>query len=586
MRVPPHALSSTQRNALLCALSVGICILLTHPYLEMPVNDDFSYTKSVVDYARTGHILYNGWATTMLGWQVIWGGLAVKLFGYSFTTVRLSILPFAMGSAYLLYLILARFGANSWNATLGTLTLGLSPLFIPLAASFMSDVPALFCILLCLYLCQRAVHALSDRAAISWLCLAALSNVLDGTVRQIVWFGALVMVPCAAWLLRGRRRVVMAAAFVWPVSVLAIAAFNHWFAIQPYAVNLKLWDASATRPFHVGLAEMTVLGLTLMLFALPLLVALLESLPRISGEYRRAARGMMISVPLFLLLPAVLSSIHLFLAPWLPDVVTRFGMTHIVDVTEGPFLIPHSIRLAFTLLLLLSLAALGPWLAARPIHFLRRSEATSPDAQHFHDCFVLIVPFTLANLSLLLLRAAQLALLDRYILPLLPAVILLFILYFQQHIREKLPRSTVAILAIFAVYGIAATHDFFSAQRARLFAAGLVENAGIPRTQIHGPLEYDAWTQLQTQGYLNEKKITIPEGAYQPAPHHHAPPKECRFWFADYLTSVHPRYVIVFRPSPCFQATAFPSVPYRAWLPPFSRSVSIEKLADTYDWID
>ena len=67
---------------------------------------------------------------------------------------------------------------------LGALTVGLSPIFLPMAASYMTDVAGLFVIVLCLYLCQRAVAAQSDRATVLWLCCAAASNVAGGTVRQ------------------------------------------------------------------------------------------------------------------------------------------------------------------------------------------------------------------------------------------------------------------------------------------------------------------------------------------------------------------------------------------------------------------
>ena len=81
------------------------------------------------------------------------------------------------------------------GANIGALTVGLSPIFLPMAASYMTDVAGLFVIVLCLYLCQRAAAARSDRAAVLWLCCAAISNVVGGTVRQICWLGALVMVP-------------------------------------------------------------------------------------------------------------------------------------------------------------------------------------------------------------------------------------------------------------------------------------------------------------------------------------------------------------------------------------------------------
>ena len=197
----------SQRNGLICACIVAACVLLTYPVAEMGFQDDWSYIRTALEFARTGHFVYNGWATAMLGWIIPWSALFIKVFGFSFTLVRLSMLPVTMACVYLFHANLVRFGIRERNAVLGALTLGLSPIFLPMAASYMTDVAGLFVIVLCLYLCQRAVVAQSDRAVVLWLCCAAASNVVGGTVRQISWLGALVMVPSTAWLLRSRRGV-------------------------------------------------------------------------------------------------------------------------------------------------------------------------------------------------------------------------------------------------------------------------------------------------------------------------------------------------------------------------------------------
>src|SRR5260370_12185196 len=196
-------------NGLICACIVAAGVLLTYPVAEMGFQDDWSYIRPALEFARTGHFVYNGWATAMLGWIIPWSALFIKVFGFSFTIVRLSMLPVTMACIYLFHASLVRFGISGRNAVLGALTLGLSPTFLPMAASYMTDVPGLFVIVLCLYLCQRAVAAHSDRAAILWLCCAAASNVAGGTVRQISWLGALVMGPYTAWVL-GKGRGVLA----------------------------------------------------------------------------------------------------------------------------------------------------------------------------------------------------------------------------------------------------------------------------------------------------------------------------------------------------------------------------------------
>ncbi len=92
-------------------------------------------------------------------------GCFIKIFGFSFTVVRFSMLPIAMVTVYLFHQILRRFGINPGNAVLGALTLALSPMFLPLAASFMTDVPGLLVILIWVYsivsACSRGTNGSS-----------------------------------------------------------------------------------------------------------------------------------------------------------------------------------------------------------------------------------------------------------------------------------------------------------------------------------------------------------------------------------------------------------------------------------------
>src|SRR5215469_17870502 len=195
-------------GAAVCAFIVPLCALVIWPVVELGVNDEWSYVKTVQILAQTGHIVYNGWSAAILGWQLYLGALFVKLFGFSFTTIRLSMLVVSIATAFLSHRVMVLCGINDWNATAGTLALVLSPLFLPLGMTFMTDVPGFFCIVLCLYACLRALKAETDNAAIAWICFAAVTNAIGGTVRQIAWLGVLVMVPSTLWLLRRRPRLI------------------------------------------------------------------------------------------------------------------------------------------------------------------------------------------------------------------------------------------------------------------------------------------------------------------------------------------------------------------------------------------
>lgn len=574
------------RNAAACAIAVGVAVLLTHPVLEMGINDDWSYTKTAFDFARTGHIVYNGWGSPTLGWQILWGALFAKLSGYSFTATRLSTLPFAFGAPYLLYLILARFGASSWNAAIGSLTLGLSPMFIPLAASFMTDVPAVFCILLCLYMCQRAVQAPSDRSAIAWLCAAAACNVVDGTIRQIVWLGSLVMVPSAAWLLRKRRRVVSATACIWVLSLVPIVACGRWFQKQPYTVPLNIWEPPARDLLSLNLiVQMTLFFLTLAVFSLPLLISFVHRIWE-DKQCRRAAVTMMLCIAAGLILPITSPVMRWMLGTWLPDIVGKYGMHSYPELSPRQITLTEPVQIILTFCTLLAAGSLCMVVLYQRRHIARQSDSTDGDTSNLRAAWALSAPFALSYGATLMLRAMHHGLFDRYIIPILPIAIILSTLCYQGRSGYRFPRLSSATLIVFGVYGVAATHDYFSAERARLSAAQQMERAGIPRHLIHGSAEYDAWTQLEASGHMNHQGIKTPADAYQAPEYVPRAPKECRSPLAAFIPAVHPEYFVVFQSSPCFDSTSFSPTPYRAWLPPFSRSVYIQKQKPGRDWLD
>ena len=93
--------SSKLKGAFLCALFPAAGVLATLPFVEMGINDDFSYTQIALHLANTGKLAYNGWNTPIVGFQAYWAAIFIKLFGFSFTLVRFSVLPFAVGCSVL-----------------------------------------------------------------------------------------------------------------------------------------------------------------------------------------------------------------------------------------------------------------------------------------------------------------------------------------------------------------------------------------------------------------------------------------------------------------------------------------------------
>lgn len=570
--------SRDARNGALCALAVAAAMWASYPVAEMGFMDDWSYIKSAQIFAQTGHFVYNGWATAMLGWQIVWGALFIKLFGFSFTVTRLSMLPVVMATAVLLHSILRRFGVTPRNAVFGTLTFGFSPLFLPLAASFMSDVPGVFVVLLCLYCCKRAVDAETDRATIAWLVAAAASNALGGSVRQIAWLGALVMLPCTGWLLRKRRGALTASLLLWAVSAGTIFLTMRWFARQPYSVPEPLIDPIGPHPglslIHLGLQIMGSV-LLLLLLTYPILVAWLPRLRLLSSMT-------LLKIGLVAVAWICVERVSGLTAPWLIDLIgAEFATKKAVTVSPVTLLsLPawgcEVISSLFVITGLVFVHQLFNKLAPYLRSGRRRGDALPAPWQ---EILWILGPFTACNLLLLVPRGYRMVIFDRYFLTVMPIFILCLLLLHQQWIGKSVSSISIAVLAFFTLLTIAGTHDWFAWHRAVERAANEIRATGVPRTKIEGGFEYDGWTQIEAGGYINDPRLVVPAGAFHPV--HNAPTDvaHCGYDFAPYVPAIHPKYSMLFADKmSCLAPSKFPTVTYRTWLPPFHGTVPVQMI--------
>ena len=261
------------KGALLCALFPVVAVMAALPFVEMGINDDFSYTQIALRLAQTGKLAYNGWNTPMIGLQAYWAALFIKLFGFSFALVRFSTLPFAAGCSVLLYLLALRAGLSRTLAVFLAFVLAFSPLAIPLEASFMTDIPGQFFTLLCVLCILEATDTGATAAKIAaWAALLAVAGLAGGTMRQTNFLIPVFFLPYIAWRSSG-----------WPIriwcgvcalaSVLGTVELMHWFSHQLYVPVLPLLPL-ANRAGYLRIAD-NLLGLLMELAVLLVPVTIL-----------------------------------------------------------------------------------------------------------------------------------------------------------------------------------------------------------------------------------------------------------------------------------------------------------------------
>ncbi|WP_404784096.1 ArnT family glycosyltransferase [Altericista sp. CCNU0014] len=129
------------------ALPLGILfvilVLTISPVGEFPLNDDWIYTKTVQHLLETGQYRAHPYINATLVAQSYWGALFCKIFGFSFTILRVSTLVLAFANAWAVAKSGIVLGFSRNLALLCGAVVATSPLVLQLSYSFMSDVPFL-----------------------------------------------------------------------------------------------------------------------------------------------------------------------------------------------------------------------------------------------------------------------------------------------------------------------------------------------------------------------------------------------------------------------------------------------------------
>lgn len=580
-------MSIDARNLLLCVLVPLAAILVAWPFAEGGSIDDFSYIHMAKTLADTGRFAYNGWPTAMLGIQVWWGAAWIWLFGFSFTLVRLSVLPLALGAVVFVYHLARRASLSSHDSLFAALLTALSTLFLPLAPTFMSDIPAFFFLLACFYGFARAADAADEVSArrtqavawpaLAWLAIGTLCGVLGGTIRQPVWFAP---IACAAVLclrrssglsLSDRRVFRIAALLCGGIGVAALVVGTRWFSQQPYAIPTKLPTLEAVAQFRVAsIAREAVTVATEC--ALKVLPAMLFCLPWVVGHLSAGLR-----------------------TRWgrIAAVVTAVTMAAVLAGTmsrsfEGPLGLlggswrPTGHALHDAGVGLIRCGVLGMVVALAVAGTVAFSHARSLPTAAWRLPAAVVMPLAYLvpyGASLLLVSQTTDGIYPRYYLPFLPALtcVLLFLTHpspEEQHAGAT-RRSVLGWLLVgfFALRGIAIVHDEFADTRTRLAAIALLQQQGVPRDRITSKWVIDGWEQIERAGYVNDPRIRVPADAYRAeVPYDYPDPK-----FRDQFPALRPDYMVVDeREITPGDSGVFPQFPFTAWWrPPYHRTIVI-----------
>src|SRR4029453_2631539 len=229
-RIPAKKISATSDTrciALLILIQVAVTAIVM-PRGNFGVNDDWTYAHSVLWLIGEHHIRLSEWATTNLLPQILTGGLATAIFGFSFEVLRHLTQLVAVAASIAAYAWFRVARLKPRQAMVASIAVLAMPSWPLLANSFMSDLYGMLFALVAAALFLHALNSFTWRAWAAAVLVAAI-GVLE---RQMV-----IVVPIAfgvAWLWVDRR---------WTASALAVA-------LAPLTIALAAWLG-----YHAYLAQ-------------------------------------------------------------------------------------------------------------------------------------------------------------------------------------------------------------------------------------------------------------------------------------------------------------------------------------------
>ena len=537
--------------AVSCAIVLA-CILLSNPFNESGFCDDWSYGYVAMKLAATRHLQYSGWGNPMVLFQALWALPWIRLFGFSFPVLAASMVPIALAFVGMVYAVGREIGLRPSLAAFAAIAIGTCPLFTVLAGSFMTDACGCFFAMLCIYTALRSVHAAQSASAVGWLWWLALAGVVGGSNRQIVWAAPLMLIPYLLWARRRDSRFRIHAGAALAATICAILAILHFFG-QPFSpMLLSHGDLVWVLQHRWGRAVSLMAGFTLMsiLLTVPVLCCFWSTV------WRNPARS------IFLLVLSVILTMATTLValPWPP-----YGNGFLTEV--GPVVLGQDIigkppelsvwtRLALGVLVnFCVLAMLRALPDSRPAKMLREDRTLHVFAVFSAGYLALLMPGALTGYTF-----------DRYMLPCIALFMLLALRRFAPGNR-RIPVLAWLCCALFAAYGVAATHDYFNALRARTTAAHTLEQAGVPRNHISAGFEYDAWTEVTGAGHVEVSRYQdqlVDNSARG-------------FWmeFWNHVPHSQPDFVILHEQAGAPAGGGVFKVEFSAWLPPYRRSMVV-----------
>ena len=450
--------------------------------------DDWSYLVTLFRWVDTGRMEFNNWVSMSLLGQLWIAAPIAAIWGHAITLVQTQ--TAILGSIGLLCVLwLGRRLGLSWGlAALAALTIAVSPLWMVLSTTYMTDVPSFTFSLAALLI---ATVALQRRPiSISLLLLAIALATYSVLIRQYA------IVPLIAILLAGfltttrakRKHATIALVIACAISFLAIVVFFIWWSQVPDAKSIAptLPSARNLRTTFIKGAGFARLG------GLLLAPVLIYCGPiRIIRRSYASSKSLAIAIGVGASLWEAITATRYVSSQFVGNYVIRDGALSIAvlpgkrpDVIAGPLW--SLCVLVSSILAVLLLMATVPSIVEiwRKIRTRRLLEVDPVTSMLGLTIFGFSVAYTIAMVT-------GVQVYDRYALPAIPIIALLLLRASEQRAnRSRIALTSLTLIALMLLgTSFAIDSASFDGGRWRL-AAQVAEENGWRPLRVNGGFEW------------------------------------------------------------------------------------------------
>jgi hypothetical protein len=470
------------------AMAVGV-------YRNVPVIDDWVYAWSVERLLIDGRLEVLDWSAVYPLVHTLWGAAWSLVFGFSFATLRLSTLAFALLGSCALYLILRELEASPRMALLGALSVAANPVVLLLSFSFMTDVPFVALTLMALLCYIRAMRR-GELHLVWWGGAWACAGFLDRQIGMLTPVAALPLLLQPSQIGRMKRSsVVLAVAVTWATMFAASLAMIS--LVKPTGEMMKLVDRLSSllqipAASYVGY-NLYILS-TVAFFALPALLAMATV-----GRLWRTRTLALLLLGIAAIMLGFIREIPVPLRPGSTWTLIEVGGSRGLINGALPMRDATSIELVLRGLGLLATALAAMALVSRAgaaARTVSTGRAWRPLMRRAVDA-VRTIPIT-TRTPLVVYLAGYLLLVnvlwmynDRYVLVLVPIVAALALGWCGA--GREVPRLAWLATAVFALVGVAGTRDALRFNESVRDSWQLLVDSGVRPADIDAGYAWTGW---------------------------------------------------------------------------------------------